>query len=428
MSTGIRTRIATMAAISTVALLSVVGTIGYLSLVEFTRRSQIDLLDNRLDEVEAQIEAGDAPRPSASFSLDTSVRLIEAGRSAPQPGPETLQVVRPSDQPDIEALVGTVSTRQIDATLATIRNGLWVSVLVTGLVVGLITWAVVDRSLAPVRRLTRQAEAIEADPSAALLPVAPADDELGELATTFNRMLSKLRTADDERRRFVSDASHELRTPLMVLAADAEYALARPGSPPPAELEELALSVQGQTDRLTTLVEDLLTLAAMDEGQDEGSDHRPLGELMKAASMAGVSMAGVSMPALAEAEKRVLVPDVSRALTNLLGNALRHRRSLVEVAVEAAIDEVTVVVDDDGPGVPEEEREHVFKRFYRADAGRARRDGGAGLGLAIARADVDRAGGRLDVVASPLGGARFRLSVPIVGPNRGSGLVEPPPV
>ncbi len=407
MNSGIRSRIALASAFCTVALLSVVATIGYLSVVDFTRQSQLDLLNDRLDEVEASIESDGPVRPSASFRVDASVRVIEAGRAIPEVEPGTVRVIRFSDRDDILALVGVVSTQQIDSTLATIRSGLWISILLTGLIVGVITWVVVNQALAPVRRLREQAEAIAADPASELLPVGTADDELSELASTFNAMLAKLRTADDERRRFVSDASHELRSPLMVLTADAEYALRHAGQPAGGDAAELAESVQAQTDRLTTLVDDLLTLAALDEGQVHDQPDRPLSDVLAIADHAGVTM-----PVLDEREQKVLVPDVTRALANLVANALRYHDDEVELSVNVSSDAVTIIVDDDGPGIPEHEWEHVFKRFYRPDAGRSRSDGGAGLGLAIAKADVDRVGGSLTLAVSPLGGARFALIVP----------------
>lgn len=408
MSSGIRTRIALAAAVCVVVLLSTAGTIGYLILVNFTRESHIALLDDRLDEVENLVEAAGPVQLSASFRVDSNIRVVKPDEELPAPEAGTLQVVRLSDRDDVQALVGVVSTRQIDATLSNVRTVLWFSILLTGLTVGVITWVVVNQALAPVRRLRKQAEAIADDPTSELLPDDATGDELSELASTFNTMLTKLRAADDERRRFVSDASHELRSPLMVLTADAEYALRHVGRSSGGEAVELAEAVQTQTDRLTTLVDDLLTLAALDEGLVHEQPARLLPEVLATADHTGVTM-----PVLEEWERRVLVPDVTRALANLVANAVRHHEDTVEMSVDVSVDAVTIAIDDDGPGIPEHEWEHVFKRFYRPDTGRSRRDGGAGLGLAIAKADVDSVGGDLTLAASPLGGARFALTVPV---------------
>lgn len=224
MATDIRTKVAAMATIATVVLLSIVSAFGYVALVNATRQSQIELLNERLDGVERQLADGD--ELAARLRLDFSLRVVRQGDPPVLPAPVgTLQVIRPIERSGVVAIVGLVSTRQIDQTLATVRTGLWVSVAMVGLLIGAAAWLAVDRALSPVRRLTEEARAIEANQSAQLLPVTASGDAITQLATTFNTMLTKLRAADSERRRFVSDASHELRTPLMVLSADAEYAI-----------------------------------------------------------------------------------------------------------------------------------------------------------------------------------------------------------
>ncbi len=408
MEFGIRAKVAIAAAITTVFLLSMVATFGYRSMIAATRQSQIDLLDARLDELEERLASGD-DRVVASLQIDSGLRVVRAGSPFPPPIPATLRIVRDHPDPEIQALIGVADTRRIDATFDTIRVGLWVAVVVTALVVGATAWAVVDRALAPVRRLTRQAETNMA--SRALDPVAAdgANDDIDNLATTFNAMLSRLRNADEQRRRFVSDASHELRTPLMVLSADAEFVLDHPASPPQPVAAKLAETVLDQSERLNELVDDLLTLATLDEDQPVTADAIPVAELLASTNATSlVSDLGVAA--------EVLVPDVSRALANIVGNALRHRRDRVEIAVRLDPQAATAsfVIDDDGLGVPESEREKIFLRFYRPDHGRTRTEGGAGLGLAIAHAEVTHVGGTVAVTDSPMGGARFVITVPTV--------------
>ncbi|MGI9599257.1 MAG: sensor histidine kinase [Acidimicrobiales bacterium] len=406
MTTDIRIRVAAVAAIATVVLLSVVSALGFVALVNVTRQSQLDQLNERLDGLERQLVAGDA-EVSARLRLDFSLRVIRPG-DAPPPAPQvgTLQVVRTVDRPEVVAIVGRVSTRQIDQTLATVRTGLWISVLVIGLLVGAAAWLVVDRALSPVRRLTEEVKAIEANQSKRLLPVTASGDEIAELASTFNAMLTKLRAADSDRRRFVSDASHELRTPLMVLSADAEYALDHGG-----DTTKLAESVLSQSDRLSTLVDDLLTLASIDEGQTATAEVRTVGEIL-AEVADGLLSADLDPVALS-----VPIADVTRSIANIVANAKRHARSRVEVGLTTAEGWAVITVDDDGPGIPADQRVDIFKRFYRPDTGRARVDGGAGLGLAIARAELTQAGGTVAVDDGPLGGARFSITVPIAGPT-----------
>lgn len=402
MATDLRTRVAVVAAIATVTVLSVISALGFVAAVDAAHQSQLDTLNAQIDQLEAEWAAEDSPRTSR-FESGLSLRIVRAGEPIPGESPSALQVVRESDRPGIQAIVGEVSTRQMDEAFAAVRTGLWISVAVLGLLVGVTAWIVVDRALKPVRSLTRRARAIEADPSLELLPVEGSGDEIAELADTFNTMLQKLRATDSERRRFVSDASHELRTPLMVLAADAEFALDHGGDP-----RELAASVHTQSERLTALVDDLLTLASIDEGHIVEASPLTVAQVLAAAHAEAIATASPDVLQLD-------IADVSSALANVVANANRYKASDVRIAVDAAAGEVTFTVDDDGPGIPAAERGDVFKRFYRPDMGRRRNEGGAGLGLAIAKAEVNKFDGTISVDDSPLGGARFVLVVPIVG-------------
>lgn len=406
-SLGIRTRIGLLATIVTVWLLSIFGTVGYLTAIEAARQSQTDQLSERLNMVEREL-AADGPRLVSQLELDTRVRVVREGETAPLAEEGTVLVSRPSDVEGVDSIVGIASTRQIDDAFDTIRRGMWISILAISLIVGGVAWAVVDRSLRPVRRLTKQARAIEGDSTAQLLPVEGAGDELSELAKTFNDMISRLRSADVDRRRFVSDASHELRTPLMVLSADAEHALAHPADGDTSQ--QLGSSVLKQTDRLTALVDDLLMLAAIDEG-------RPVTD--RTSQVAVVLADADAYPLIVGDVPAVSIPDISRSIGNLVANANRHCRDRVEVrtVLDASTALVTFTVDDDGAGVPESARELVFRRFARLENSRSREAdhrGGAGLGLAIARAEVNRVGGTIAVGDSPLGGARFMVTVPVI--------------
>lgn len=405
---GVRAKVAAAAAIATVLLLSAFGTAGYLVMVDATRRSQVDALNTRLDEFSAR-PIGDEDLRIARLGVDGSIRVVPAGSELPPQNPNTLRVVRDHPDPDIQAIVGIADTSRIDATFDTIRIALWVSILFTGLVVGSIAWAIVGRALRPVRELTVQAQANISSRSADLLPVDESGDEMAELATTLNTMLVRLRGVDAERRRFVSDASHELRTPLMVLSADAEFAHDRTATDGPAS--DLAASVLTQTKRLTGLVDDLLTLASIDEDHRPTSDALPVSEVLRKAD--AVSL----VPNLSPAVSGALIPNVSRSVANVLANARRHSIERVTLDVRLADSVVTITIDDDGPGIPIDERDHVFARFYRPDEGRARRDGGAGLGLAIARSEMKQVLGGVTVDDSPLGGARFTLTVPVRATN-----------
>ena len=400
---GIRTRIASLAAIASVTLFSLMGTVGYIAMVESTRESQRLDLEQRLDAFEDRLRSNGA-LPLSRLQLDASLVVIRSGEEIPDQPDGTIQVVRTTDVEGVRAIVGTVPTRPGRAhvrhdpsravDLGDRRRPAGGSHLV-----------VRGRPRpGPVRRLTRQARAIEVNPAHELLEESSSGDELGELAATLNRLLNKLRLADSDRRRFVSDASHELRTPLMVLSADAEYARDRGGA-----VDDLARSVLDQTDRLTSLVDDLLTLASIDEGQSATDRTRTVAEVLTAADADGfadgLEPAAASWP----------IPDITRSVANIVANARRHQTTTVELTVGADGTAVRIDVDDDGPGIPVADREDVFKRFFRSDEGRSHRSGGAGLGLAIARAEVGQAGGTVVAGESPLGGARFTIRVPSAG-------------
>lgn len=400
---GIRPKIALAAALATMCLLSAVGALGYRAMVNATRQSQIDLLNQRLDEVEQQLIIDDGLTVGRS-QIDSSIRIVREGGEVPPPLPDTLRVVRMHESERIEAIIGLVDTKRIDATLSTIRVALWISVVGISFAVGLTAWLVVGRALSPVRRLTDQAEANMMSRSMEPVDADGGHGEISQLASTFNAMLSRLRNADDDRRRFVSDASHELRTPLMVIGADAEYALSHP-----TDAEELAASVLAQTERLTLLVDDLLLLASLDETHRSPLEPVTVQEVLHHADAA--SIVGM-LPATV---KSTIIPNVSRSLANVVANARRHQSNEISMEVEHVGALVVFVVDDDGPGIPAGERDDIFKRFYRPDHDRGRHEGGAGLGLAIAKAEVTNAGGSIRVSDSPAGGARFSITVPTEG-------------
>ncbi|MEP6598427.1 MAG: ATP-binding protein [Actinomycetota bacterium] len=268
------------------------------------------------------------------------------------------------------------------------------------LTMALATYAIVGRTLRPVAGLRRGAEVITAAGlSAQRLPVPDAQDEIQRLAVTLNAMLDRIDASTTRQRTFVGDAAHELRSPLASLRVQLEVAQ-RVG--PDRDWNLVIDDVLLDVDRLERLVADLLVLARSDEN-DSSLRRReavPLGELV-AGVVAGYSAARVPVTT---SLARVAVdgdPDaLRRVVVNLIDNAVRHASSRVEV--ELSIAERTaeqraaqLVVRDDGPGIPTDERERVFDRFYRLHASRSRESGGTGLGLPIARDVVWAHGGTL---------------------------------
>lgn len=323
-------------------------------------------------------------------------------------------------------LVYGVSLEQTDAATWTAVLLLAVGVPVLVLLMGLVTWFVTGRSLRPVERMRTEVEAIRAARPEARVAVPDSGDEVARLADTMNSMLDRLDRAAAGQRRFVSDASHELRSPIATLRQHAEVAAAHPER---ADVAEMAEVVRAEALRLQDLVTALLELSRLDEG---GSGRRQPVDLDDLA-LAAVARARAGGAAAARGQGSALGPVridgsgigaarvtgdervLGGVVQNLVDNAVRHARTRVVVAVTAEHDRAVLTVDDDGAGVPVEERDRVFERFVRLDEARSRDAGGAGLGLAIVRDAVWAHGGEVVVTDAPLGGARFVVRLGLGG-------------
>ncbi|GAA2938601.1 sensor histidine kinase [Streptomyces griseoincarnatus] len=277
-------------------------------------------------------------------------------------------------------------------------------------VVAAVTWLVTGRALRPVEGIRREMAAITASEDLRRRVPEPAThDEVARLARTTNATLAALEASVERQRAFVADASHELRSPIASLRTQLEVAAAHP------ELLDLDGAVE-DTVRLQNLAADLLLLARLDTGE------RPAGTRVDLAALAREAAAGREGVTV-EAEPVEVSGSrgqLSRVLANLLDNAERHARERITVTVRREGGAAVVGVADDGEGVAEADRERIFERFVRLDAARSRDDGGAGLGLAIARDVAVRHGGTLTAGAAPAGGALFELRLPLAGADRGT--------
>jgi two-component system, OmpR family, sensor kinase len=289
-------------------------------------------------------------------------------------------------------------------------------VLVLALVASYLAGA---RVSAPLRRMAAVAARVDAGDLGPRMDVAGARrDEVQVLAESFNHMLDRLAEAFSLQREFVADASHELRTPLTVIRGQLEV-LAAQDDPPADEVRRVERLLQAEITRLSRLVDDLLTLT-----QAERTDLlRP--EPIELAEFVAELWDGVSLTANRRFEQGdvpegVLIADpdrIAQALRNLARNAIEHTTEdsgLVRLEVErVGRDRVRFAVVDDGPGIAASERERVFERFHRVDAGRAAGAGGAGLGLAIVRAIAEAHGGQVQATDTLDGhGARIELLLP----------------
>jgi signal transduction histidine kinase len=281
---------------------------------------------------------------------------------------------------------------------------------VLSLVVGFLVWVLTGWSLRPVELIRSRVAGLSALDLHRRVPEPPVEDEIGRLARTMNAMLARLEVSNERQRQLVADVSHELRNPLAALQAQLEVAIVHPGENTPALLQGSVAEVK----RMSQLVDDLLTLARLDEdplslrlGNVDLDDLALLhADRLRCRGQVKVSVGGVGAARLTGDEAQL-----TRVVANLADNAERHARSRVEFAVAQRDDGVRLTVTDDGPGVAPEDRQRIFERFVRLDSARTHQGAGAGLGLAIVREIVHAHGGEVWVEdARP--GARFVVRLP----------------
>jgi heavy metal sensor kinase len=278
-------------------------------------------------------------------------------------------------------------------------------------------WLLARKALRPVDRMTSEAEEIGIDRLNERIAVPRAGDEVSHLAETLNAMLDRLEQGVDEKRRLIADASHELRTPLAAMRSELDVSLRADELSP--EAREVLESAREEVDRMSRTVDNLLTLARVDEGRLELLTTRvDLREAIEAGVRHLQPLAAAKRIQLeVDGESRDAQADPQRlnqALTNFIENAIKYSQPGGEVHVSAWArdDEVGVTVADNGPGIPADARAHIFDRFYRADRARGRDGGGSGLGLAICREIANAHGGRVWVESEEGKGSAFSLALP----------------
>ena len=319
----------------------------------------------------------------------------------------------------------SVSLEALDSTLSHVTRELLIAGAALVAAAGLGAYGLARAALSPVERLRREVAALSERDMTPGVGVPRTRDEIAALATTMNQLLSRLQHALARQRALVADASHELRTPFAVLRGELELA-SRPGR----SRQELAAAVERasqETARLARITEQLLFLARSDEDRipprREPTNIRLL--LTRSAEHAAsrASSAGVSCQVDAPADLAAdLDPDrIGEAIDNLVDNALRFAPAgtPIVISARAAGPGLAIEVSDSGPGFPAQFLPHAFERFARPDSGRARSDGGAGLGLAIVSAIAHAHGGRATARNQPHGGAVTTLELP--------GTVDPGP-
>jgi signal transduction histidine kinase len=319
------------------------------------------------------------------------------------------------------------SVDDINEAVGSLVKALLVTIPVAVAVLGLMIWWLVGRTLEPVSRIRREVDAIGLDELERRVPAPGTGDEIDQLATTMNAMLGRLEQSAGRQRRFVSDASHELRTPLARVRSTIEVELSQPDDlRSQSSLESTCRSALVEVVAMQDLVDDLLIVARNDTS-DSHAAHKLVDldvvvddevRQVRPGSNIRIDMSRVSAATVIGDRAQL-----ARVVRNVLANALRHASSRVELTLSEH-DHVELLIDDDGPGVPVEDRQRVFERFVRLDEARAQADGGTGLGLAIAHDVVRDHGGAIAVTEAPIGGARVIVTLPTV--DRPSSTVGAP--
>ena len=280
-------------------------------------------------------------------------------------------------------------------------------------------WFVSGAALRPIRDITRFAERISGSQLSERIPERPADDELGRLVASFNHMVERLEASFRQINEFSSNVAHELRTPLTLLRGEAELAMSRDMTA--EQMRELASAVHEEAVRMGRVVDDMLTLARAERGQQP----LDLGSVDVAAMLQDTYEDTVILAAERNIEVRLGPNDSARVrgddvrlrqlLRALVSNAVRYTDPGGAIAIEGRVlgSVVRIAVEDTGIGIAPEHLPRIFDRFYRVDSGRSRDRAGAGLGLALARWIAEAHGGSVRATSEPGKGSRLVVELPL---------------
>ncbi|HZX09124.1 HAMP domain-containing sensor histidine kinase [Kribbella sp.] len=409
-----------------------------------------DAADGRVADVAAQVSAEGVENLGADLAkttrasqivqvLDTSGRVVAASSARAETVP--LTGLRPAAGTVLRAEVGEMPLLDDDhdylivargvkyegttytavvassvetqrATVATVTQYLLLGFPVLLIVVGTASWMLTGQALRPVERIRSRVQGIESSDLTERVPVPETDDEIARLAATMNEMLDRLQAGQANQRRFVADASHELRSPLATMTAGLD--VIEPSSRGQAwqGLHEL---MKGEAVRMQRLVENLLLLAKADDAAlplhraDVDLDDLVDAEVRRL-------RAGHRLEVQADVRPVRVVGDplrLSQLIRNLVENAATAAHSTVRLSATEQDGQAVVTVEDDGDGIPEDDRERVFERFVRLDSSRARASGGSGLGLSIVQEIAKAHHGTVTLAAAASQGTVATVKLPL---------------
>lgn len=374
----------------------------------------------------AQMESGKSSKPFPAATLEGVVVDRKIGEK-----PVRFRVsLIPVNGHVFQARIGT-PIREVRRTLGAFKRYLlMLAPLLLAVAAGVGYW-LSRRALAPVDRLTQAARLIGGGSLGSRLEVAGTGDELQRLADTLNEMLERIEISFRRITEFTADASHELRTPVSLIRTEAELALRRSRNP-----EEYRVSLEhilAETERTTRLLDQLLALARTDAGREflEIREVNLKAVVEQAAEAWGKVVRSKELEFRSELlESAVIVRGDEAALRRvvdiLLDNAVKYakERGTIRLSLRGGSGNAVLSVEDDGIGIPVEDQEKIFERFYRVDKARSRSQGGAGLGLAIAHWIVTQHRGTIAVRSAPGNGSSFEVKLPEVAAVAGKTVTE----
>ena len=279
-------------------------------------------------------------------------------------------------------------------------------------------YVMAGRMLRPVSAMAEQARQINSESLSQRLSNPNPHDELGQMASVFNETLQRLHSSFETLQRFTADASHELRTPLTALRSVGEVALREADNA--TALRETIGSMLEEAQRLTDLIDSLLLLARVESGRSQLHLERfSFPELLEEVRESVDVLAAEKQQTVTLAEKAELMVSADPLLTrqatmNILDNAIRYSPPGTKIFMRCFHRDGSVIaeISDEGPGIAPEHHQRIFERFFRIDKARSRNDGGAGLGLAIAKLSIERQGGRIELESAIGQGSHFRIILP----------------
>ena len=386
-----------------------------------------------LSGTNGSVLAGSVPATGLTMTPNILAAINGEAGSLADPTADYMDVALPIQGAAASYIVYIIDSKETVQSLSSELFQIILEALAVALVIAAFLSLLLAKTMVtPIQSLTRAAERVASGDFSDKLDTQ-AKDEIGVLANTFNNMADQLETTLDDitrsekmRREFVANVSHELRTPITSIRSYAETLEESHGAIPEETQQRFLHVIVNESDRMTKIVQDLLTLSRFDAGSFELSFERFSFQ---------TSIQDVYSAMLLEAQNhghefslefKTPLPEIvgdrariEQVLINMISNAIKYTQDdgRIQLTAGAEGDGVWACVRDNGVGIPKEDIDHVFERFYRVDKARSRASGGTGLGLSIAQEIVTRHGGRIDLQSRPGRGTSIVVTLPVAGPT-----------